>query len=319
MMGNELWLVYALTFGAVLLGVQSLYALLFRERRDKAAINRRLMLSDEHNNPAEVLNILRRERGLDILSRNSLFAGLNPLVIQSGVRASVAALLFAFGVLTILFTALIFVATGWRFAAFGLAIVTATICIYGWLNIARSRRIRRFSEQLPDALDVIVRGLRAGHPFRVSLGLAARDLPDPAGSEFGIVADEIMFGLEQSVAIDNIYARVGQRDLLFFSTAINVQHQTGGNLAEILTRLSRLLRSRAKLHLKIRALSSEGRMSAIALSAAPFVLFGIVSLISPDYFGAIRDHPIVPLAIALGAFLLVIGNYVMYRMVNFKF
>ncbi|MEW6641887.1 MAG: type II secretion system F family protein [Pseudomonadota bacterium] len=318
-MGNEFWLVYALVFGAVLLAVQSLYLLLFRERQTHAAINRRLMLSVEHNNPAEVLNILRRERGFDILSRIPLLQGLNRLVIQSGVKANAIALLFIFCLLAIVFGVLIFAALGSLFLAIGLAVVAAAVCIYGWLNIARRRRIARFSEQLPDSLDVIVRGLRAGHPFRVSLALVAREMPDPAGSEFGIVADEIMFGLDQSVAVDNIYARVGQRDLLFLSTAINVQNQTGGNLAEILTRLSRMLRSRSKLRLKIRALSSEGRLSAVALSLAPFVLFGVVSLIMPDYFGAVRDHPIVPLALGLGAFLLIVGNYVMYRMVNFKF
>ena len=93
-----------------------------------------------------------------------------------------------------------------------------------------------------------------------------------------------MFGLDQSVAVDNLCKRVGQGDLSFFATAVNIQHQTGGNLAEILTRLSRLLRSRSKLRLKIRALSSEGRLSAVALSLAPFVLFGIITLLSPEYF-----------------------------------
>ncbi len=318
-MSNEFWLVYALVFGAVLLAVQSLYALLFRERQSKAAVNRRLILSVEHNNPAEVLNILRRERGLDILANVLPLRGLKSLFIQSDVRVGVFTLVFVFCVFAVLLGTLIFVAIGSLFLAIGIAVVVAAISIYGWLHIARSRRIARFGEQLPDALDIIVRGLRAGHPFRVSLGLVAREMPDPVGSEFGIVADEIMFGLEQSVAVDNIYTRVGQRDLLFLSTAINVQHQTGGNLAEILMRLSHLLRSRSKLRLKIRALSAEGRLSAIVLSLAPFILFGVVSLIMPDYFSAVRDHPIIPPVIGLGAFLLIVGNFVMYRMVNFKF
>ena len=165
----------------------------------------------------------------------------------------------------------------------------------------------------------MVRGLRAGHPFRVALGLVAREMPDPVGSEFGIVADEIMFGLDQSVAIDNLGPRVGQDDLSFFATAVNIQHQTGGNLAEILSRLSRMLRSRSKLRLKIRALSSEGRLSAIALSLAPFILFVVITLLSPDYFFSVKDHPIIGPAAVLGALLLIIGNIVMYRMVNFKF
>jgi len=144
-------------------------------------------------------------------------------------------------------------------------------------------------------------------------------MPDPVGSEFGIVADEIMFGLEQSVAVDNLAPRVGHSDLSFFSTAVNIQHHTGGNLAEILSRLSRMLRNRLKLRLKIRALSSEGRLSAIVLSLTPFVLFVVITLLAPDYFFAIKDHPITMPAMIVGALMLFVGDVVLYRMVNFKF
>jgi tight adherence protein B len=188
-----------------------------------------------------------------------------------------------------------------------------------FLRSVRAKRIAQFGEQLPDSLDVLVRGLRAGHPFRVSLNLVAREMPDPAGSEFGLIADEIAFGLEQSQAIDGLVGRVGHADLSFFATAINIQHETGGNLAEILARLAQLLRQRMKLRLKIRALSSEGRLSAIALSAAPFVLFGIITLLSPNYFTAVSDHPLtLPVTVA-ALVLLGVGNFVMFRMVNFKF
>jgi tight adherence protein B len=161
--------------------------------------------------------------------------------------------------------------------------------------------------------------LRAGHPFRVSLALVAREMPDPIGSEFGIVADEVTFGLEQTTAIDNLCRRVGEPDLSFFSTAVTVQQQSGGNLAEIMTRLSRLLRSRSKMRLKIRSLSAEGRLSAIALSAAPFFLIAIIQLIAPTYFAATNDSPVIMPAVVVGMILLGIGNFVMYRMVNFKF
>jgi tight adherence protein B len=200
-----------------------------------------------------------------------------------------------------------------------LAILSVAAIVYMYLRVAQSRRIAAFSEQFPDAVDVIVRGLRAGHPFRVALGLVARELPDPVGSEFGIVADEIMFGLEQSAAVDNLCRRVGQSDLQFFAIAVSIQNQTGGNLAEILTRLSRLVRQRSKLRLKIKALSSEGRLSAVALSLTPFVLIGLISLISPEYFGSVRHHPLIPAFVTLGVLLLAIGNIVMYRMVHFKF
>ena len=319
MLTDQLWIIYGLIFGTVLLGVQGLYILLFKARREKSAINRRIALSAELNNPHEVMDVLRRERGIEFLSQNPMFRSLNDLLIQSGVRMSAMSFILVIAAVGILYFMLLRFSLGWDVFALALAIPLAVASIYLYLRIVRGRRIAAFSEQFPDALDVIVRGLRAGHPFRVALGIVSREMPDPIGSEFGIVADEIMFGLDQSTAVDNLCRRAGQGDLAFFATAVNVQHQTGGNLAEILTRLSRLLRSRSKLRLKIRSLSAEGRLSGICLSLTPFVLFGLLSLVSPEYFWSVRDHPLIPPALVVAFVMLAIGNVVMYRMVNFKY
>ncbi len=319
MIASELWLIFALIFGAVVLAIQGAYWVLFKERGERKKINRRLALTTELANPSEVLQILRKERGVDVLAHIPSLQGLKELVVQSGVRFTARVLLFGFGVPAVLFYFLIRSAFGLNFLGVALAVLLAAALFYLFLQRARRRRIAKFSEQFPDALDVIVRGLRAGHPFRVALALVAREMPDPVGSEFGIVADEIMFGLEQSVAVDNLAPRVGHSDLSFFSTAVNIQHQTGGNLAEILSRLSRMLRNRLKLRLKIRALSSEGRLSAIVLSLTPFVLFVVITLLAPDYFFAIKDHPITMPAMIVGALMLFVGDVVLYRMVNFKF
>src|SRR4029079_13263494 len=145
-----------------------------------------------------------------------------------------------------------------------------------------------------------MRVIRAGHPFRVALGLASREMQDPIGTEFGILLDEISFGLDQQVAVDHLYGRVGQEDLSFVSIAINIQSQTGGNLAEILQSLSRMLRNRSKLRLKVRALTSEGRLSGVLLSALPFALFVIVYMISPAYFAEIRGSPLLVPGVVIG-------------------
>jgi tight adherence protein B len=187
-----------------------------------------------------------------------------------------------------------------------------------FLSVTRKRRMARFAEQLPDALDIIVRGVRVGHPFPMALGLVAREMSDPIGTEFGMTADEISFGLDIRTAIGNLFRRAGQEDLLFFVIAINIQTQTGGNLGEVLQRLSRMIRARAKLRLKVRALTSEGRLSAYALTAMPFVLFAMISLISPEYFGSVRHHPLIPPATIVGLALLFIANVILYRMVNEK-
>lgn len=319
MIDNELWIIYALAFGAAMLGVQGLYWFLFKTRQEHKAVNRRLALSTQLANPSEVLQALRRERGIESLAQVPWLRHINDLIVQSGLRLSGSSLALAAAGAAALYYLILKFALGSTLLALGIAVLLVAVSIYGFLRIARGRRIAAFGEQLPDSLDVIVRGLRAGHPFRVALGLVSREMADPAGSEFGIVADEIMFGLEQSAAIDNLCSRVGHDDLTFFATAVNIQSQTGGNLSEILSRLSKLVRNRAKLRLKIRALSSEGRLSAIALSLTPFVLFGIISLLSPDYFVAVKDHPVIPPATGLGLLMLAIGNVMMYRMVNFKF
>jgi tight adherence protein B len=319
MSGNELWIIYSLVFGAVLLGVRALYWLVLRSRVEKKIINRRLALGSELADPVKVLDVLRRERGLGPLGSVPGLESLETLVMQAGLKVTPARLaIWAVG-LTGLFYLPMILWLGVGFLAIVLAVLAALAAGYFLLRWARARRIRRFSEQLPEALDIVVRGLRAGHPFRVAIGLVARELPDPIGTEFGILLDEITFGLDQQVAVDHLRARVGQEDLSFVSIAINIQSQTGGNLAEVLHSLSRLLRNRAKLRLKVRALSSEGRLSGLFLSASPFVLFLIINLISPSYFGYLKGSPLVVPALVVGLSLLAIGNFIIYRMVNFRF
>jgi tight adherence protein B len=319
MLSGELWVIYALVFGTALFAVQSLYWLVFRARHERQLINRRLALSDRLENPSQVMEALRRERGLGALGDVPVLRRLDEVVIQSGVSITPGTWLGILFVLSALFYVLLGFFLGFGLIALAPAVLGAVAILYLFLLQARRRRIARFTEQLSDALDVIVRGLRAGHPFRVALGLASREMPDPIGTEFGILADEITFGLDQNTALDHLIGRVGQPDLSFLAIAVNIQSETGGNLAEILYRLSSLLRNRMKLRLKIRALSSEGRLSAWFLSAMPFVLVGIILLIHPAYFLDVRDHPLFMPAIGFGLLLLLIGNFVMYRMVNFKY
>jgi tight adherence protein B len=318
MFSNELWIIYALVFGAALLGVQALYVLVVRSRTERKIINRRLTLTSELSDQAAVLEALRLERGLGAFGDVAGLQWFDELVMQSGVKLSVTRLLVWLGGLTVGFYVPLAFWLKLGPPAILIAIVAAPLMGYLLLKRARAKRISRFSEQLPEALDVIVRGLRAGHPFRVALGLASREMSDPLGTEFGILLDEISFGLDQQVAVDHLYGRVGQEDLSFLSIAINIQSQTGGNLAEILQSLSGMLRNRSKLRLKVRALTSEGRMSGYLLTALPFVLFAIVYVISPAYFAEMKGSPMLVPAVILGFTLLVVGNFTIFRMVNFK-
>ena len=188
-----------------------------------------------------------------------------------------------------------------------------------YLARKRSQRIFAFTEQLPDAIDIIVRGVRVGLPFSTAIALVAREMADPIGTEFGMLADEIAFGLDVRTALQNLYRRVGQEDLLFLTVSLSVQTQTGGNLGEILTRLSRLMRSRAAMRLKVRALSAEGRASGCVLVRLSIHSGIVIDFLAPRYFDSVRSSEIFEPAIFFGLFLLIVGNIIMYRMVNFKY
>ena len=164
---------------------------------------------------------------------------------------------------------------------------------------------------------MIVRSLRAGHPTTVAIALVSREMPDPIGTEFGIVSDEITFGLSLEQAVRKLSERVGFEGLHLLSVSLSIQAKTGGNLTEILSNLSSVLRERRKLRLKIKALSAEGRISAWVISLFPVFMFGILMLIAPTYYGGVWDSPILmPVFIVFGLWAL-LGDFIMYRMVNF--
>jgi len=314
---SELGIISLLVFVSALLGVQAAYWLISRARRTHASVNRRLASSARLADPSETLNALRRERGLLAFHIPGL-GHLHALMAQSGMKLDPNVLLPVLfcGAALLYFVSGLFIGYG---ATAVLAAMASTLALtYLFFRAARQRRIARFAEQLPDAIDVLVRGVRAGYPLPVALGLVAREMPDPIGIEFGLTAEEIAFGQSTKTAIENMYRRVGQEDLQFVVVAINVQVQTGGNLAEILSRLARLVRQRSKLHLKVRALSAEGRIAAKFLSLMPFLLFGVVSVVSPAYFAEVRGHPLIGPALIYAALSLLVGNLMMYRMVNFK-
>jgi tight adherence protein B len=315
---TELWVITGFVFGAVLFGVEAGYWLVFHRRRVSNSVDRRLELSRSALDPGEASSALRGEHSL-LDSNHPVLRNLNDLLMQTGLRPDKNVLLLGIIALSVALFLGWAPVLGYGLTAIAAAIPSAFLLLFLFFRSMRQRRIARFAELLPDSVDVIVRAVRVGYPLPLALDLVAREMPDPVGSEFRAASDEIAFGQDVRTAIENLYRRVGQEDLLFLIVAINVQYQTGGNLADILSRLARLIRQRARLRLKISALSAEGRVSALVLSLMPFILFGGISLISPGYFAEVRDHPLVAPGLIYAAMSLLVGNIVMYRMVNFKF
>ncbi len=314
---SELWIVCGIVFVGVMLAVQAIYRMASRAQRDRSTIKRRLTASLSDGGRRKSIEVLRQERGLANFDHPRL-APLNEFLAQTGLRISVLTL----GLSTLSLSAAVALASSlflshlWMAIGVGLVIGLLSVVVY--LATVRRRRINSFTAQLPDALNIIVRSLRIGHPLVSAIGLASREMRDPIAAELAMTAEEIAFGQDVTTAVVNLHARVGQDDLLFFVTAVSVQSQTGGNLAEVLARLATLMRQRSTLQLKVKALSAEGRLSAWFLTAMPFILYGAVHLLSKDYFAELTGSPALVPALVYGGVSLLVSNFVIYRMVNFR-
>jgi tight adherence protein B len=188
-----------------------------------------------------------------------------------------------------------------------------------WLKRRQRRRLVAIEEQLPEALELITRSLKAGHPVPVAISMVAREMPDPIGTEFGVVADEVTYGSDLVTALHSLFERVGHEDLPLFVTAVSIQSSSGGNLREILDGLSSVIRERGKLKRKVRAISTEGRMSAYILTAVPALLMTGIQVLMPQFYDSVWGEPLTWYLLGGSFAWLMIGNAMMFKMSNFKF
>jgi tight adherence protein B len=186
------------------------------------------------------------------------------------------------------------------------------------ISFLAQRRRKKMQEQFPVALDVFVRSLRSGHPVAGGLDLLTQEMEDPIGSEFGLVSDEIAYGANLADALNDMAERWDLDDIRMFVVSLSVQSETGGNLAEILDKLSKVIRERAGLYLKVRALSSEGRMTGWMLTALPIFTFVSVFLINPQFYLDVSMDPIFYIGFPLLLGWYTLGVLLIRRMVNIK-
>ena len=315
---NPLWIYYVCAIGAALAALDAIYNLTFRSADHRGQINRRLKVIEQSDSRERAIAKLRRERSL---TRDGGFVlpikSLNRLIVQSGLTRPLWQV--ATGIATL---ACVAFATGWLWRGSAGGIVACLFAGFAMPVLAlirmRSRRRAKFTDQFAEAIDVIVRSLRAGHPVPVAIKMAAREMPDPIGSEFGMVEDEVTYGLDLESAVRHLQDRVGQEDLPLFIASVAIQMSSGGNLTEILEGLSDVVRLRAKMRRKVRALSAEGRMSALILSATPILLFLIVNWMTPDFYGKTWDHPWMSTGLSIAGIWMLIGNLIMHCMIRFR-
>ncbi|MDX1736683.1 MAG: type II secretion system F family protein [Alphaproteobacteria bacterium] len=180
------------------------------------------------------------------------------------------------------------------------------------------RRLAAFLKEFPDAIDLMVRGLRSGLPVSEGIKSVGNEFGGPVGAEFRRVMDEVQFGTELENALWSMAERLPAPDVKFFVITLSIQKDTGGNLADTLANLSNILRSRKQMVLKIRALSSEAKASAMILGSLPFVLFAILSFLAPEYIFMLFQDPRGHVMLMIGGGLICIGIVIMRNMVRFK-
>jgi tight adherence protein B len=298
---------------AVFLITQSLIVPTFGENRlAKKRLKKRLKTMRESFQQPEVTSLLRDKylRQLSPLERllENLpgMAGLSETLDQAG--KTTPAYRFLLQCLLLGAVAGLTAWTFWQNPVLSVLAVGAGILL-PYMNLTRERanRINEFEEQLPDALDIMTRALRAGHPFTGTIQLVADEMEGPVAKEFGIVFSDINYGGDLRAGLLGMLARVPSVTVMALVTAVLIQRESGGNLAEILEKLTSLVRKRFRFQRQIRTYSAQGRMSAWVLVLLPFVLVALMSITSPDYLPMMTKDPTGRKLIGLGFFLIIAG------------
>jgi len=316
---DQAYVIYGFAAVSAILFAETAYLLLFKTASYRSRINRRLSLLSNQPDRVGILVQLRKERGLNQYGDFRLpVASLNRLILQSGLTVGLPRLVTFSAIAAVGVFAALAILRGNLTEAAVWTLIAAVVAPYVGLRMLRARRQKKFGMQFPDAIDIIVRSLRAGHPVPIAVSMVAREMPDPIGTEFGILADEVTYGADLETAMRNLYFRVGQDDLPLFVTAVAIQGSTGGNLGEILQNLSAVIRQRFKMRRKVRALAAEGRLSALMLSSLPIGVFFVIHFISPEFYGSVWQYDLTKMMLGGAIFWMLLGNLVMYRLVNFR-
>jgi tight adherence protein B len=238
---------------------------------------------------------------------------------QSGLSLSKQQFLIGSGVLGGAMFVLVLLVGGGLLGAAGLAFAAAFGVPRWTLSFLKKRRHNKFLEHFPDAVDIIVRGIKAGLPLFDSMKVIVADAPEPVRSEFRAIVDTQTIGLPLGEACARLYNRVPLPEANFFGIVVGIQQKSGGNLSEALGNLSRVLRDRKKMKAKIRAMSMEAKASASIIGSLPILVMGIVYVTSPDYIELLWITPLGRLLLAGSAVWMLTGIMVMKKMINFDF
>jgi tight adherence protein B len=332
---NPAWIhavVLVCVFGAVVLVAESAIRWLASNRSESHAIRWRLKLIGRSGGRSEQASNLRRTGSsvpeglppaLDHFAHN-----LDRMLMQARMPIQTPRLLLILLVapIAIFFGLLLLMSLWWGIGiSFGRLVISATFAgVLGAaiplmiVNWRATKTRKKVEEQFPVALDVFVRGLRAGHPIAAALDLLTVEMPEPIGPEFGTVVNEVTYGSELRDALQNMAERWNLEDMRMFVVSLSIQSETGGNLAEILENLTKVIRDRQSMMMKVRALSSEGRMTAVMLTVLPLFTFTLLFVFNPQFFLDVANDPWFIPGFSFLIILYLIGFFTIRRMVDLK-
>jgi tight adherence protein B len=314
-------IIYILIFVAVVMLVEGLYLTAFGKSISlNSRMSRRLALLEKNQNREAVLEQLRKEMSQHMNARGiPLYSILATKAQKANIAFTPKALIGVMAALTVFSYIAVTIGTEADPAVRAvIAVIMGVGGVYVWVNNKAKKRMALLEEQLPDAVELMVRSLRVGHPFSSAIAAVSKEISDPLGTEFGVIADEASYGRDVAESLKAFAERMDSQDLRFLAVAVTIQQQSGGNLAEILDGLAKVIRARFKLFRRVKAITAEAKWSGMFLSAFPIGALIMINVIQPHYYDDVREtSAFIPAALIVGAFL-VVNVVFMKIMVNIK-
>ena len=317
-LAGEPVMLYVLFFAVGVLIVQGAFGL-FGQAKMNQQLSRRLKARERAGSVEQLIIELRKERALNSEGELSMSSKwFNQLVTRSGMKFEPVKWAFLSGLgATVVGGAIAYFTQNFLMAA-GVGLIVFVMAPVMVLSSTGKKRSAKLAAQLPDGLSIIVRSLEAGHPVPAAIGLVGKEMPDPIGTEFGMLADEMSYGSSLNDAVRRLALRSSNPDVDLFAATIRLQQKTGGNLSELLKLNASAIRERQVLRLKVKAASAEGRMSAMILTLAPFIVGAAIHAINQDFYGSVIHKPVVQYWLAGFAVWMFIGNMMMRKMIGFR-
>ena len=300
-------IIYGLIFIGVLVLVEGLYLVAFGKSISlNSRVNRRLEMLEKGDRREEVLDKLRKEMQQHMKSKSiPLYSLLSEKTQKAAIAFTPQQLLMVMGGLSVMVFLGLTVGTDTETPVRLVMSVGMGIgAVFMWISMKANKRMSLIEEQLPDAVELMVRSLRVGHPFTNAISIVAKEIQDPLASEFGIISDEAAYGRDVGEALKEMAERLDMQDLRFLAVAVTIQQQSGGNLAEILAGLAKVIRARFRLFRRVKAITAEAKWSGKFLSAFPLLALAVITVGDPHYYDEVKETPyFIPACFFVGIFL----------------